>query len=55
MDFGKPYLGNDVKLEPPVLSAVIGDMVSVLTPAQTNRLRKDFFVKHWSCMVRSGC
>ena len=28
----KPYLGNDVKLEPPVLSAAVGDMVSVLTP-----------------------
>ena len=28
----KPYLGNDVKLEPPALSAVLGDMISVLTP-----------------------
>ena len=28
----KSYLGNDVKFEPPVLSAVIGDMVFVLTP-----------------------
>ena len=38
----KPYLGNDVKLEPPVLSAVIGDMiVSVLTPDEmaAHRLR----------------
>jgi hypothetical protein len=39
----KPYLGNYVKLglEPPVLSAVLGDMVSVLTPDEmaAQRLR----------------
>ena len=37
----KPYLGNDVKLEPPVLSAVIGDMFSILTPDEmaAHRLR----------------